>query len=125
LPASYLSANGINAPDDARAVVQKTGGATPVVLNNLTIDIYGPANPGFVGQSTPWNYIGASSFDFDGDGVADDFVVATYTNSSWSDANIGLASAVPEPATYAAALGTLALLTALWRRRACNNATMR
>lgn len=123
LPTAFLQANGITEPDDAQAIVQKSTGAG-IVLSNLTIDIYAAANPGFTGQSTTWNYIGASSFNFDGVAGNDDFVLATYTNASWSDANMGI-TAVPEPSTYAAIFGSLALLTALWRRRALNNAPMR
>jgi len=124
LPVGFLGTYGITQPDDARAVVQKTGGVTPIVLSNLSVDIYGPGVPTFSTQSTPWTYVGPSTFDFNGDGVADDFIVATYTNSSWSDANIGLVAAVPEPATYVTLFGIFALLTAL-RRRALNNAPMR
>jgi hypothetical protein len=124
LPMAFLQANGISQPDDTRAVVQKSTGSA-VVLSNLVLDIYAAANPGFTGQSTTWNYAGASSFNLDGTAGSDDFVLATYTNSSWSDGNIGVASAIPEPSTYALAFGSLALLTALWRRRALNNATMR
>ncbi|MBA4136434.1 MAG: hypothetical protein C0518_03860 [Opitutus sp.] len=123
LPMAFLQANGVTEPDDAQAIVQKSAGSG-AVLSNLTVDIYSPANPGFTGQSTTWSYIGPSGFNFDGAAGNDDFVLATYTNSSWSDANLGLV-AVPEPATVALTFGSLALLTALWRRRALNNATMR
>lgn len=123
LPMAFLQANGITQPDNAQAVVQKsTGSAT--VLSNLTLDIYAAANPGFSEQSTTWSYAGPSAFNLDGVAGNDDFVRATYTNSSWSDANLGL-TAVPEPSTFALIFGSLALLTAQWRRRAINNATMR
>ncbi|MBA3849809.1 MAG: hypothetical protein C0502_07410 [Opitutus sp.] len=114
LPMAFLQANGITQPDGAQAVVQKSTGAG-IVLSNLTIDIYAGSNPGFTGQTTTWNYLGASGFDFNGGG-SDDFVRATYTNSSWSDANMGI-TAVPEPSTYAALLGALALSVTFRRRR--------
>lgn len=123
LPTSFLGAAGITEPDHARAVVQKSTGSG-TVLNNLSIDIYAAASPSLPAQQTTWLYRGASQFDFNGGGN-DDFIVATYTNSSWSDANMGIVVAVPEPATWTALLGSLALLTALRRRRAKNNATMR
>jgi len=126
LPSAFLAANGLNQPDDAVARLQKSAGAG-VTLGGLNFDIYAGSNPGFTGQSTSWSYAGTSAFNFDGTAGNDDYVLATYTNSSWSDGNIGiaLASSIPEPSTYAALLGSLALLTALWRRRALNNAPMR
>ena len=114
LPLSYLQANGIDQPDAARAVVQKSSG-DGIVLNNLVLDFYTSANPMFAGQSTTWNYAGPSAFNLDGTAGNDDFVIATYTNASWSDANMGIA-AVPEPATYAVLFG-LAAFVAVWRRR--------
>lgn len=125
LPSSFLAANGLTQPDDAIARLQKSVG-TPVTLDGLSLAIYAGSNPGFSGQTTSWNYAGTSAFNFNG-GANDDYILATYANSSWSDGNIGIAaaSAVPEPATYAALFGSLALLTALWRRRAINNAPMR
>lgn len=126
LPLGFITGSSITQPDDAQARVQKAAG-TAIQLSNLTLDFYQNANPAFAGQATTWNYAGASSFNFDGTAGNDDYVLATYTNSSWSDGNIGiaLASSVPEPSTCAALFGTLALLTALWRRRALNNAPMR
>lgn len=125
LPNSLLAANGLTQPDDAIARLQKSVG-TPVTLDGLNLAIYAGGDPGFTGQTTSWNYAGTSSFNFNG-GANDDYTLASYANSSWSDGNIGIAaaSAVPEPSTYAALFGSLALLTALWRRRALNNATMR
>lgn len=114
LPLAFLQDNGIGQPDDAQAVVQKSSG-DGIVLSNLVLDFYTSANPLFAGQSTTWNYAGPSAFNLDGLAGNDDFVRATYTNSSWSDANMGIA-AVPEPSTYAVLLG-LAALGAAWRRR--------
>lgn len=126
LPMAFINAQGITQPDDAIARFQKSG-VSGVDLSGLSVDIYSASNPGFTGQTTTWSYAGASGFNFDGTAGNDDFVLATYANNSWSDGNIGIAaaSAVPEPSTYAALFGSLALLTALWRRRAINNATMR
>lgn len=126
LPMAFINAQGVTQPDDAVARLQKSGMAG-VDLSGLNIDIYSSSAPAFGTQTTSWSYAGVSVFNFDGTAGNDDFVLATYTNSSWSDGNIGLAlaSSVPEPSTYAAILGSLALLTALWRRRALNNAPMR
>jgi len=125
LPTSFLAANGLAQPDDAIARLQKNVG-TPVTLDGLSLAIFASSNPGFTGQTTPWNYGGASSFNFNG-GANDDYVLAAYANSSWSDGNIGIvaASSVPEPSTSAGIFGLLALLAAVWRRRALNNAPMR
>lgn len=114
LPSNFLNANGISAPADAEARLQKSGAAS-VLLGSLGIDVFANANPGFPNEGTVWNYGGASGFDFDGTAGNDDYVLATYANSSWSDGNIGI-TAVPEPSTYAALLGCLALLAASWRR---------
>lgn len=122
LPTTFLATGGINEPADAEARYQKSGTSSQL-LNDLAISLYAAANPHFTGEGTLWNYAGSSAFDFDGGG-ADAFVLATYSNSNWSDGDIGI-SAVPEPSTYAALFGSLALLTALWRRRAINNAPMR
>lgn len=126
LPMAFINAQGITQPDDAIARLQKNGQAG-VNLSGLVLDIYSPVAPTFGTQSTTYYYHNSTSLNFDGTAGNDDYVLATYANNSWSDGNIGIAaaSAVPEPATYAALFGSLALLTALWRRRAINNAPMR
>jgi hypothetical protein len=98
LPLSFLNAQGIASSADFGAYVQKSSGSG-IPLSGLTRNT-------FTSEAT--------TFDFNGGGV-DSFVLATYSNSSWSDGNIGI-SAIPEPSTYAALLGAGALLIA-WRRR--------
>lgn len=116
LPMAFLSANGITSPAAAEARLQKSG-QSGVLLSSLDLDIYASANPGFAGEGTVWSYAGTSAFNLDGTAGNDDYVLATYGNASWSDGNIGI-TAVPEPAAWAALLGTVALLWTARRRRA-------
>lgn len=115
LPISFLNANGIFSPADCEAYLQKNS-VSGVQLGGITREVYTGANPGFPNEGTVWTYGGAPAFDFNGGGN-DNFVLASYSNSSWSDGDIGIA-AVPEPSTYAALLGAFALIAALRRRRA-------
>lgn len=113
LPTNYLSSVGINSPADCEAMLQKsTGGGVPL---SVTRTIYMPANPEYPDEGTIWNYGGAPGLNFDGTAGADSYVLAVYSNSSWSDGNIGIA-AVPEPSTYALVVGVLSLI-AVWHRR--------
>lgn len=114
LPTSFLNANGIFSPADCEAYLQKNSVAG-VQLGGITREIYAGANPGFPNEGTVWTYGGASAFDFNGGGN-DNFVLASYSNSSWSNGDIGIV-AVPEPSAYAALFGACALLAALRRRR--------
>jgi hypothetical protein len=114
LPISFLNTHGIFSPADCEAYLQKSSVAG-VQLSGITREVYAGANPGFPGEGTVWTYGGASAFDFNGGGN-DNFVLASYSNASWSDGDIGIA-AIPEPSAYAAGLGALALLAAARRRR--------
>jgi hypothetical protein len=109
LPMSFLNANGINQPSDASALVQKAGTELPL---GITATYYGPGEPGFAGGG--YTYGGLSVVDFTGGGV-DPFILGRYTNSSWSQGNIGI-TAVPEPSSYVLAFGAVALVAALRRR---------
>jgi hypothetical protein len=110
LPASFLSSVGLNQPADGVATIQKPGSVTNLLT---TTTYFGPVDPGFPGGG--YTYGGGSNYDFNGGGT-DPFILASYSNSSWSDGNIGI-SAVPEPSTYAAILGVAALGVAAIRRR--------
>ncbi|MBI2518012.1 MAG: hypothetical protein HYV95_14000 [Opitutae bacterium] len=113
VPMTFLNAHGINAPDDVEARLQKDGQAS-ILLGGLSIAVFTPTNPGFPDEGTVWNYGGVPTLDFDGVAGNDNYVLATYTNSNWSNGNIGL-SAVPEPPVYVLLLGALSWL-AWWRR---------
>ena len=60
-------------------------------------------------------HTGTSTFNFGAAGGNDNYVVFSFSNDQWSDANIVL-SAVPEPAHYAAIVSALGLLGALYAR---------
>lgn len=114
LPMAFLGAQGISSPADCEARLQKDGVGS-AVISGITREVFTPSNPGFANEGSIWSYGGASAFDFDGTVGADNYVLASYSNSSWSNGDIGIA-AVPEPATSALALGILVLLGALHRR---------
>lgn len=113
LTLAYLASVGADSPDDARAYVQKEDAAYLLpLLSTLYLAGYDPDNPPVI----PGVMIGGqSAFDLDGGGV-DDMIKATYVNSSWSSANIGI-TVVPEPSTYGLAIGGLALAVVALRRR--------
>lgn len=114
LPTDYLGSVGITSPADCEAMLQKSAGSG--VPLTVTRTLYMPANPGFPGEGTLWTYGGAPGLNFDGTAGADSYVLALYSNASWSDGNVGI-TAVPEPSTYALVAGALSLL-AVWRHRA-------
>lgn len=119
LSTSYLQSIGINSGSEARAVVQKAGTSFEVPVTT-TLFTAGGNDPGLDGTAYDV-FGGASIFDFDGlnanGGYADDFIMASYSNSSWSTGNIGLSAPIPEPSTYGLAIGGLALAVAALRRR--------
>ncbi len=109
LSVAFLQANGINSPSDCVALVQKSGGSYSITIVrelHAASDTFGLDG---------YTYEGASTFDLDGSGN-DDYVKATYSNSSWSDGNIGI-TAVPEPSTYALILGALTFVGMVINRR--------
>lgn len=114
LPTDFLSSQGVFSPADCEARLQKDGVAS-AIISGLTRTVFVPTNPGFPNEGTVWTYGGASTFDFNGVAGADNYILATYANSDWSNGDIGIA-AVPEPPTYALVLSGLALF-AVWRRR--------
>lgn len=110
LSVAFLQANGINSPNDCVALVQKVGGSYSITIVR---ELHASSNT-FGDEG--YTYIGTSDFDLDGGGD-DDYVKATYSNSVWSDGNIGITSAVPEPSTYALILGALSLVGIVVHRR--------
>lgn len=97
LPTAFLNTIGLSDVNSIGAIVQKASGVSyGIDVTKLSVAA------------------GSSALDFDGGG-ADSYVLASYSNSSWSAGNIGIV-AVPEPATYAAWLGSFALF-AVWRRK--------
>lgn len=112
-PASFLTGIGINQPSDAMAFVRKSDGSGINLPLAREFFAAGGLDPAYSGGN--YTFGGLSGFDFNGGG-SDDFAVFTYTNSSWSEGNIGI-SAIPEPGTYALGAGTAALVLAFIRRR--------
>jgi hypothetical protein len=116
LPMSFLADAGISAPADVAAIVQKADGTVHNLATGLTL--YTPPgvteDPALPGGG--YTFGGESTYDFDGDGTDDAYLLATYANSNWSEANIGIA-AVPEPAAYALIAGAVILASGFWRRR--------
>lgn len=116
LPLSFLTNAGITAPAEAGAIVQKADGTVYNLATGLTLF----AQPGVTEDPAlhggGYTFGGESTFDFDGDDTADAYLVATYANSNWSEANIGIA-AVPEPAACALIAGVVMLVCGLCRRR--------
>jgi hypothetical protein len=112
LPLTYMTSIGINSPEECQAKLQHDaiGGTTLSITREIFAD-----TDTFGGNSALYSYGGVSTKDFDGSGD-DGYVLATYANSSWSNADIGI-QAVPEPSTYVVIMGSIALGLALWRRR--------
>lgn len=112
LPVSFLNSVGINSPADCQAALQKN--SVDGVALDITRELYAPSDPGYSGSG--YAYVAASTYDFNGAGI-DNYILASYANSSWSNGDIGV-TAVPEPATVALGLGlgVLALVAARRRR---------
>ena len=113
MPASFLTSIGISQPSMVTAFIQKSGGSIDLPLAR-TFFAAGGLDPAYSGGN--YTFGGTTLFDFDGSGV-DNYAVFTYSNSSWSDGNIGI-SAIPEPSAYALGAGIAMLaLAAICRRR--------
>ena len=112
LTISYLNSIGINSPAECAAYLQKLG-----VSNNLAItrELFGYSGVDPL-VSGVYTFGGASTLDLDGSGT-DNYLLATYSNASWSEGNIGI-TAVPEPSSCAllAGLGVMIMASGLRRR---------
>lgn len=113
LTVDYLSAIGINSPSQCMAYLQKAGTSEDQALA-VTRELfgYGGIDPSLTGGG--YSFGGDSTFDFDGDGSTDNYLIANYSNSSWSEGNVGV---VPEPASAGLVSGFLTLTFLLTRRR--------
>ncbi len=111
LTIEFLNSIGINSPAECAAYLQKAGVSNYLEITRQLFGYTG-VDPLVSGVYT---FGGASTLDFNSGGV-DNYLVASYTNDSWSAGNIGV-TAVPEPSAYAllAGLGVLGLVC--WRRR--------
>ncbi len=114
LPITFLNSVGIYSPQECEARLQHENvSGTPI---SITREVYAGTGADPFGGGPLYTWMGVdSTLDFDGSG-ADNYILATYTNDSWSQADIGVI-AVPEPSTYAMIIGSFAFGLAIWRRR--------
>lgn len=114
LSTDFLNSQGVYSPADCEARLQKDGFSS-AVISDITRKIFVPEPPTFPDEGTVWTYGGVPTLDFNGTGGPDNYILATYSNSSWSNGDIGI-TAVPEPPVYTLLLSALALFAALRRR---------
>lgn len=94
LTVEYLASIGINTPAECNAYLQKQNSSLALSITRQLFTTNG-FDPDLPGGGYTW---GESTFDIDGGGLADNYILATYSNASWSEGNIGV---VPEPSTSA------------------------
>lgn len=114
LTTGYLSTIGINTPAECAAYLQKQNTSSDL---SITRQLF---TAGGVDPNLPrggYTFGGASSFDINGGGVADNYIIAGYSNASWSEGNIGV---VPEPSTNALLVLSTAVLGVCILRRRCS-----